>query len=1024
VAEPTPTPTADVPPEDDIRFPRGDGNCDANLAVNDVTAALRGLGSASSCGNDDCNRDGEVTEADINCTARCLFGECPVPLNAPGVLAVEPDSAPSLAPGSRIRLTGSGLFSDENLTTVTIGGQIAPIADVVSDDEIFVVVPPLEAGPADVVVTVGDIASVRLPIEVSAPSLIGKPDTFDSTMDLVDEIVRRFAGLDLSEFYGEDGGSVADALEDFRLEIDNLRDQLDADPEFSADDRARLDQLFESSGASEELRALLDDLDALDGSLIFDGAAAGPTGFVPAFKRGADTIRLVAGAAETAGGLVSATALTVVGVAVGLTAAVLIAADDPLTPLIYSVRFRDRGAEVREYASPGGTVDIEGARFDSFSTLLELRVGGGTFTRRGTVDGDVFRFPLPDAYGFCGPITLVLSRTPARIPGNPVATRVRPELEMLRPSEGISGTPSEFDVRGFIGCRGALRYERTPPKGSQAMGIAEEPFFKVDAAKSLLKAPIPRLVPGGYRVVLEVAGLRSAPPPESAPPPKIQEIENPFFHIDFECTPEKIAAPPSANQFSECEGSFVPGGGRPPIGSELRFRSNNVDVAMIAAQSLSFVASLAKAVQPGKAIIFVDLVSQFDSTVLVSGLDTITVVDETAPEITVSASVSAVDPGATFDVTVRAEDNVRMQDVSLNVTGDAVQTVSPSGTQTCPASKTCERVFTITVKESGFTDTTIELVAAATDTAANSTTSDASSVTVSIGDDRDCPVVTIAGPRDGSTIEPGLTVRVDAAASDGPPGDPVASGVVRFLYTASGPALVSEISRQLPLLAPQLNPALAFNFRIKSAEDLAGVSNRDIIITVQAEDAVGNACEPTTITVRAGSGPSQCGVSPRVAIVDLTVFGTFDGPPESTDFNIPVSGEIPGAVTGRDVRYAIDDEFPINNRMIRRLASLTGRLDATCTTLESFEYHHREDSITVTDGFRSFSEITVTGQSLLGRIGTSRADFEVSGPATCDHIATISLQGGNDAVATRSLLSFSCNEGSVLRLVLERGRVR
>ena len=87
------TATAGTVPEDEVRYPRGDADCDAQLGADDVTATILALGGATGCGNDDCNRDGDVGSDDIECVARCVFDACPVSPAAPVVLDVESEIA-------------------------------------------------------------------------------------------------------------------------------------------------------------------------------------------------------------------------------------------------------------------------------------------------------------------------------------------------------------------------------------------------------------------------------------------------------------------------------------------------------------------------------------------------------------------------------------------------------------------------------------------------------------------------------------------------------------------------------------------------------------------------------------------------------------------------------------------------------------------------------------------------------------------------------------------------------------------
>ena len=122
-------------------YSRGDANCDVTHSAADVVAEVRALGGASVCSNDDSDRDGTVTAADAVCAAGCLFGPCPIPPSAPHVTTVAPDSAPTIAPFTAIRVTGANLGSEDGLKRVTIGGREAVVADVIDANTVEVVVP-------------------------------------------------------------------------------------------------------------------------------------------------------------------------------------------------------------------------------------------------------------------------------------------------------------------------------------------------------------------------------------------------------------------------------------------------------------------------------------------------------------------------------------------------------------------------------------------------------------------------------------------------------------------------------------------------------------------------------------------------------------------------------------------------------------------------------------------------------------------------------------------------------------------
>src|SRR5512135_965648 len=57
-----------------LGYRRGDADCNLEVSVADIVAVVQGLTAHSICDNDDCDRDGQVTAADVECTAFCVFG--------------------------------------------------------------------------------------------------------------------------------------------------------------------------------------------------------------------------------------------------------------------------------------------------------------------------------------------------------------------------------------------------------------------------------------------------------------------------------------------------------------------------------------------------------------------------------------------------------------------------------------------------------------------------------------------------------------------------------------------------------------------------------------------------------------------------------------------------------------------------------------------------------------------------------------------------------------------------------------
>jgi len=167
--------------------------------------------------------------------------------------------------------------------------------------------------------------------------------------------------------------------------------------------------------------------------------------------------------------------------------------------------------------------------------------------------------------------------------------------------------------------------------------------------------------------------------------------------------------------------------------------------------------------------------------------------------------------------------------------------------------ETCSADFTVNVKEDGFTQRQITVIAEVSDGSGNVAYSLPLTFTVGEEDTR-CPQITITNPVDRSTASAGATVAVHAIATDNGAND---TGVKRFVYSATGDALVAPVSQELPLPQPLPQSSLDFSFQVKDAAALAGVTNRTVAILVRAVDAADNACEQSVSVAVVGSGDVQ-----------------------------------------------------------------------------------------------------------------------------------------------------------------------
>ncbi len=171
--------------------------------------------------------------------------------------------------------------------------------------------------------------------------------------------------------------------------------------------------------------------------------------------------------------------------------------------------------------------------------------------------------------------------------------------------------------------------------------------------------------------------------------------------------------------------------------------------------------------------------------------------------------------------------------------GGAVESSDRDQELACIGEKECELPFTVGVRKSGFVGRTITMQAEAFDAAGNSGMSN--SLAFQVRRSGDCPIVSIDSPKDGTTIAPftleQFPVRVDARAEVANPDS--GRRIVRFRYSASGAALVSQVAQDLPVNGT--SPTLSFVFKVKPLSELAGV-DPTITITVSAEDDAGVEC--------------------------------------------------------------------------------------------------------------------------------------------------------------------------------------
>jgi hypothetical protein len=814
-----------------LQYPRGDATCNANVTAADLVATQRGLGGVDGCGNDDCDRDGTVTPADVACAAGCLFGLCPVPPHAPQVVSVAADSAPAVSPASVVRIAAQNLGASDALTRVTVGGLEAEVIEL-GDGEMLVALPAtLPSGPAEVVVFNDDVASAPFTLEVAPAVPVGAPDTFDSMLALVDALVARLLELELESVYADATPMVRQEMERYRDTLATQRSDFAGDLSVSPAERLALDAAVDASGAPEALRATIAAIDADSG--VGEGGVA-QTVAVRAVQNGARTIKVVRNAAAAAGTVLSGPAIAAIVTGAAVIGGVVLAASDPLTPLIFSVSYVNAAGLPRVYPTGGGIVIIRGARFDSLTTALALRTKGEFEGSGGTATDETIAFRLPDEeVGFCGKLTLQLVR-PGGFRSNPVTTRIQPELIQIEPT-GKPGETLEAAVRSLNGCAGTATFEGD---------IIESVNLEADGDRTAY-VPVPNILPDPYRVSVKVEGVRSERIED-----KVVDVTNPFTGIELTC-PATIEIPDTpGNPLSAaltfvplCRATLLPKGKDKLDGTAFLWSSSSANRATIEDET-SVPQSPLTARSIGTTNISVRLVASGDPLAS-GGPATVTVQDNAKPRVSISSSTtSPVPPGGTISIRLTASDNYRLGPVTLKATGDAVASGGEQTATDCFSKKTCTADFSVTLKESGFTQSTVTIQAEAIDAGLKSASSQV--LSFSIATDDQCPIVTFEQP--SGTVNAGSQVLVVAHASDNQAND---TGVTEFIYEATGPALVAPVSARFPLPSVQPTSTLRFPFSVKPSNELNGVEDLAIRISVTALDGAMHqpACGAVTTTV-------------------------------------------------------------------------------------------------------------------------------------------------------------------------------
>jgi hypothetical protein len=846
---------------------RGDADCSFRLNAADVVATVRALGGSIVCGNGDCDRDGTLTPADADCAARCLFGECPIPSHAPRVTEVALDGVSLAQPFAALRIVGVNFASEQRLLRATIGGVEAEVVDVLpqeqsgagvlsrgaqGEEELIALIPPIASGSANLVVSSGDLAGFEFPITVDPVSGVGDPDTFQGSLDLLDQAVVQFAGLDLETVY-EDAAGVRADLERFHNNLASARAGLADEPNFTGEVEERLDQAVEASGVPERLRGILADISST-GARGY--VARGPTIALGGIAKNlGDTIAIarsvvVAGGSGIAGGIAGL---------LGVTAAVL-AETGAVNAVIEGLNFFDANGRSRLYPTESGRLQIQGRRLAPASQLaLVVRTPLGEVSLLPEATDPILQYYfLSEEFRFCGQVEFFLQNRLTRLQSARIRDTFQPELLGMSPNRANPGEGVMLTDRGWRPCPGSFaRIEGRDLTALFPESRADIPFCPTCGGSDFT---VPYFLPGTYRVTLGSGYVLSLEQ-------LLLTIRNAITGLQIRCGIVSLKIPPGDPSTTECRAVPIPEGLQLPEGSRLSWTSSDRGTATVV--PLSEGRSVVTAKAPGETLISAVLLD--GDTVLASTPSPVKIdVKDNDPPFDVNLTTEldglVVGPGADIPVTVTADDNFAISRIVLHAMGDAV--LNPEQEDPCGLGllMSCEVAFTVHLREAGFFDDTVTLVARAFDTSGNSTESNR--LTFTIGDAR-CPVVTIESPVNGSFVEAGATVRVDAQAADTRGAD---TGVVRWRYSASGPALVRPVFQELPLPMPQREPSLSFTFEVKPEGELAGITDRVITITVEAIDADGNSC-PQSITVSVPAPFVQIPLSRIRAVVQRSGVG-------------------------------------------------------------------------------------------------------------------------------------------------------
>jgi hypothetical protein len=747
---PTPQPTATaatVSFEITGQFERGDTDCSVAMNAADVVTNVRGLGGLSTCDNDDCDRDGDVDDADVDCTARCLFGACPVPPHAPQVSEVLPESASGLSPFSLVSIRvpnlrsgagqAAGTAGVEDLTAVFVGGQFADIVEVIEPDELLVILPNLPPGTADLVVFQGDLAGLPQPVEIEDLAPIGEHDSLIDTLNLVVEVAELLTSFDLESLYADSATVIRRELEFLAEELPALVTDLQDDPDFSSDLEQLLDGWIDASGLPEALRVAVAELSDVAlarlsapvprAATTVQARVAGRT--VAAVGRATVQIAKAAAtspAAQVTRGtvvlgkvIVAGKVVLVVGGLVAVGGIVVAVTED--TPVLHWIGPDPLG--------PLDLIEVTGKGFGGFvEPNLVLRRPGSGFTltmRTSAVAGpNRLVFPVEDDFGLCGEMEAYLElpvigkRSVSTLP-----LSVQPIIEDLLTNPTVSGGVLEARVRRIEGCEDRARWLYRQTEGElleRSQALAE-----VRSDTGLIRQPVPLFVPGEYTLKVELDDGQLGSDAQDL------TIASGFTRLRFACGDDreplqlKILSSDTCFVFPDPFGFKVPeigaidyvyetSGDRLVLREELHPESIGLIGEKLGPTNLS--AKLRR--------IDVDPI-----VVIASGNLPIDVVDVDAPTVDVQLlSPAVVVPGSRVEIEVNVNDDFDVVVIGVIARGDGVEVEDLIKAECCAPScihdperrsTECTKRFSIDVKNSGFEPGAITLEISARDAGNN-----------------------------------------------------------------------------------------------------------------------------------------------------------------------------------------------------------------------------------------------------------------------------------------------------------------